>query len=755
MRTSSSLRWLVVAVSAAMLLAVAAACSSETVEVPGETVVVEKEVVKTVEVPGETVTVEVVKEVQVPGETVVVEKVVTETVEVPGETVVVEKEVVKTVEVPGETVTVEVVKEVQVPGETVVVEKEVVKTVVVPGETVVVEKVVTETVQVPGETVVVEKEVVKTVEVPGETVVVKEEVVKTVEVPGPERVVVKEVAGKKYVTDPSTGEVVIAPEYGGTLNLGVARDHWGGHPDPWYFGPETFSAVYETLGIPDWAIDRNEVPYGGGPVPLSAVIGNLAQSWEMPDDTTISFNIRQGVYWHDKAPMNGRELNANDVAFSFHRYLGMGNFTEPGPWHFKSGPVKEAGVESITATDDSTVVFKLKTPHLDVLRTILTEGAILPPEVIEEHGDITNWRNLVGTGPYELTEWVEGSSYTFDKNPNYWAYDEKYPANLLPYIDRMKFLEMPDGATRLAALRSGKVDLLSMMTLSQITSIDVVASLRKTNPELELWPFSLGAFSAFHMNVSKPPFDDIRVRHAMQMALDLETINATYWKGLADTTPAGPTGPMLAKIGYAVPFEQWPEELQGYFTYDLEGAEALLDAAGHRRGADGIRFKTAHNFKSSAVALVPFFEIAVEQWREIGVEVELIPLGADFSEILQAHTYEGMMQEKTAWNSRGWLNNFVSDANWNIPAVQDPGYDAIVEDLHAASTLEEQMRLSREADTYAVEQHWTLFSGITPWFNVNQPWVVGYNGEFIPNWHYGQAPARIWIDSELKESMGR
>ena len=110
MRTSNSLRWLVVVAGAAMLLAVVAACSSETVEVPGETVVVEK--------------------------------VVTETVEVPGETVVVEKEVIKTVEVPGETVTKEVVKEVMVPGETVVVEKEVVKTVEVPGETVVVEKVV-------------------------------------------------------------------------------------------------------------------------------------------------------------------------------------------------------------------------------------------------------------------------------------------------------------------------------------------------------------------------------------------------------------------------------------------------------------------------------------------------------------------------------------------------------------------------------------------------------------------------------------
>ena len=190
MHTSTSLRWLVVAVSGAMLLAFAAACGAETVEVPGETVVVEKEVVRTVEVPGETVVKEVVKEVQVPGETIVVKEEVVKEVMVPGETVVVEKVVTETVEVPGETVTIEVVKEVQVPGETVVVEK-----------------VVTQTVQVPGETVVVEKEVIKEVMVPGETVVVEKEVVKIVEVPGPERVVVATPA-------PS----MMAPT--GTLNIG-------------------------------------------------------------------------------------------------------------------------------------------------------------------------------------------------------------------------------------------------------------------------------------------------------------------------------------------------------------------------------------------------------------------------------------------------------------------------------------------------------------------------------------------------------
>ena len=61
-----------------------------------------------------------------------------------------------------------------------------------------------------------------------------------------------------------------------------------------------------------------------------------------------------------------------------------------------------------------------------------------PPEVIEEHGDVTDWRNLVGTGPFELTDWTEGSSITYSKNPGYWGYDEKYPENRLPYVDTLR-----------------------------------------------------------------------------------------------------------------------------------------------------------------------------------------------------------------------------------------------------------------------------------------------------------------------------
>ena len=690
-----------------MLFAVAAACSSETVEVPGETVVVEK--------------------------------VVTETVEVPGETVVVEKEVIKTVEVPGETVTKEVVKEVMVPGETVVVEKEVVKTVEVPGQTVV--KEVVKTVEVPGQTVVVEKEVVKTVEVPGQTVVV-------------EKVVVQEVAGKKYVTDPTTGKVVTAPEYGGTLNFQTHHGATQVVSDP-YFGWSSpkIGSVVQKLGIGNWGIDRDEWDFKSGFLPVSMMTGRLAESWEMPDNKTIVVKVRQGVRWHDKAPMNGRLLTAQDVEYTFHRMLGMGDFTDAGPTPFGGvGTLISIPWESITATDKYTVVFKLKELYLPALGLILIDNFvfIMPPEVIEQHGDVQDWRNLVGTGPWMLTDVVEDSSITYTKNPDYWGYDEKYPQNRLPYVDELKALLIAEEATSLAALRSGKIDFSYLAR-----SIDQADILQRTNPEIVLQHEELfRSNDAFAANVSKPPFDDIRVRKAMQMALDLETINNTFYKGYADTTPQG----MIGVKGYYIPFEEWPEEVKKGYMYDPEGAEKLLDEAGYTRGADGTRFKTRLKVLGSA----SYAEIAAAYWAEIGVDVEIDVFvdWARFHEGLFSRTYEGIHGSigGALYNPVTMIGWHRSDAQWNRPLAQWPELDALVDAALAAKTLEEQKRLIREADMYAIEKHWNMWGPKSPRFYTVQPWVIGYNGEFPtvglgPN-EYNVIHSRLWIDSELKEAMG-
>ena len=190
----------------------------------------------------------------------------------------------------------------------------------------------------------------------------------------------------------------------------------------------------------------------------------MAESWETRDDTTIVLNIREGVQWHDKAPMNGREFTADDMVYNYHRLLGLGSgFTEPSP---AIGALGQVGIESITASDDWTVVFKLDRPHFFALSNILDYNTLwmYPPDVIKQHGDAKDWRNLVGTGPFMLTDYVEGSSLTFEKNPNYWGFDEKYPENRLPYVDKIITLLMQEETTRLAALRSGKVGYLGYAT---------------------------------------------------------------------------------------------------------------------------------------------------------------------------------------------------------------------------------------------------------------------------------------------------
>ena len=462
MRKSTSTRWLVVAVSAAMLLVIVGACSGETVEVPGETVVVEKEVIKEVMVPGETV--------------------------------VVEKEVIKEVMVPGETVTKEVVKEVEVPGETVVVKEEVVKTV-----------------EVPGETVVVEKEVIK------------------------------EVAGKKYVTDPTTGRVLSAPEYGGTLTYTASGVGENARNYPGRTGSTLLGGVAEMLAIADWGVSRDVHDHMKRPVPLWVMKGQLADSWEIKDDgTTFEFSIRDGVNWHDKAPLNGRKFVGNDVVVNYERYFGIGEFCEGGVIpQYKAIPI-----DSITAPDDSTVVFKLTQPHLTFLDDIFNAYPphLVPPEAIEKECEVSDWRDVVGTGPFELTEVVSDVSVTWTKFPGYYGFDEKFPENRLPYVDEIRMLAMPDEATRISALRTGKIDYLGWSGDTMVT-IDQANTLKETNPEMQYIPYIYRSNgTSFALNLNNPLFEDVRVRKAMQMAQDLETINTVMFGGQAKWQPQGIIG---------------------------------------------------------------------------------------------------------------------------------------------------------------------------------------------------------------------
>ena len=239
---------------------------------------------------------------------------------------------------------------------------------------------------------------------------------------------VSSIIAAEMVLDPSTGEMVEAPQYGGSITYG--RPNHGEHTDAWFIGgwaTHFVSEVTEKLVIGDWAFNRKINHLRTYDQPFSIMIGALAERWLTPDPTTIIVHVRKGVHWHDKAPMNGRALTASDVEFNFHRLYGLGSgFTEVSP---VTGTKKEI-IDSVTATDKWTVVFKLKRPDVLAMEKLFDawESQIYPPEVIKQHGDITDWRNLVGTGPMELTAYDEGRSYKWTRVDNYWGFDEKFPA---------------------------------------------------------------------------------------------------------------------------------------------------------------------------------------------------------------------------------------------------------------------------------------------------------------------------------------
>ena len=560
-------------------------------------------------------------------------------------------------------------------------------------------------------------------------------------------------ADKQYVTDPTTGKVVVAPQYGGTITF--ARKEEPAGPDTVISGvwAQAYAApVVEKLVIADWATPRDKFDFQFLNIPAST-IGALAASWSQPDPMTHVIKVRQGVHWHDKPPMNGRELTAQDIEYNYHRFLGMGNgFTEPSE---HATDFRNVQLESISATDKWTVVFRLKEPNLGALGAILDANAYFtyPPEVIKEHGDVSDWRNLVGTGPMMLTDWTEGSSITWNRNPDYWGYDEKYPDNRLPYIDRLRALIMPEPATYMAALRTGQVDYVGPIGAAQMRTLDQVESLQKTNPELVIWPFFNRSDNGVGMNVQVEPFDDIRVRKAMQMAINLEEINNAYYKGYADVTPQGQLHRSFAEV--VTQFEDWPEDVKRVFDYDPEGAEALLDEAGYPRGADGVRFKTElmHIERYD----LNYVELLASYWNKIGVDVKIdVHPVASFVARRSERDFEMVNAEAAGRGSPlGWQSRYTPSAPWNSSNVNDPVYTAKFEAGGAATTIEEYNRIAGELNQYGIEKFWTIWGPMAPQYLAVQPWIIGFNAELrLGMGQYNTVFTRLWVDSQLKKAMG-
>ncbi|MDA1302378.1 MAG: ABC transporter substrate-binding protein [Proteobacteria bacterium] len=545
------------------------------------------------------------------------------------------------------------------------------------------------------------------------------------------------------------GEIVEKPRYGGTVTLAITVDYQ--HTDPWFNwnGTYTASPVLEKLGIGDWSIPRSRYAFNSGFVPIDVIKPHLAESWEMPDPKTIIFRIRKGIHWQDKSPVNGREFDAYDVAMSLRRVMGTGEFEALGPSPY-AHMVKSAMLESAEATDKWTVVVKVRQPSLLSLSAIYWqswEGAwIAPREVIQQYGDHRDWRHLVGTGPFILTDHVEGTSWTYRRNPDYWYKDERFPGMELPFIDELRVVVIPDRASQIAALRSGKIDVLTGLTIEEARAI------KRSNPEILIHYSPGGGVNRDStMQVSRPPFNDLRVRKAMQKAINLKEIARYYYFGQATSEPYGLGGPTVVEQGFDAGPHDWPEEVREGYRYDPRAARQLLTEAGY---PDGFKF----TYDAIPGADIDLMQLYKHYWAQIGVEAEINVLSSAAAGYNQAYkgdfdmTVIGMRANN--YTPLGRLRSFMSGETENFGQWSDPEYDRLAEIAYAATDMDDFNAAVGRASTYYASQHITLANAYPDSIVAVQPWIkggywgqiaTGGGGMIFTIW------SRFWVDQTMKE----
>ena len=536
------------------------------------------------------------------------------------------------------------------------------------------------------------------------------------------------------------------PTYGGTFTFRVASDPQGFDYFVCYSNAP-WDIYQSTLANMDPTLDPNQFGYKGRWAPISYTEGDLAQSWELSSDwTTVTFKLKQGVHWalnpnSDASRLvNGRELTADDVVYSFNRMNGLAGFKK-GAWNAPD----LGSLTSVTAPDKYTVVFKFSAAspfNLDALISPLDTNGVVPKEVIDKYGDMNNWHNTVGTGPYMLNDFVASSSGTFIRNPNYWRLDERYPQNQLPYIDKISYLIIPNDATALAAARTGKIDIVENLTWS------TAATVAKTNPEILQLTRPAAGYTLDYRD-DRVPFNDIKVRQAIQESIDLQSIAKSYYGGTVEGVPVSETPP--AWTGWYIPYAQWPQALKDQYAYNPTAAKKLLADAGYPNG-----FKT--NLLMPTTYDSDLAQIYKSYLLAVGIDMTINTM--DYPGFL-SYTNAGKQDQIILNGSTGILfppsriiARFNTGQGANADFVSDPAYDAIFTQFRVTADPVQQQEVYKQADMYAVTHFFHLNALPLVNYVLYQPWLKGFLGEELIYWPK-ISMAHYWIDQGLKTSMGQ
>jgi peptide/nickel transport system substrate-binding protein len=395
-----------------------------------------------------------------------------------------------------------------------------------------------------------------------------------------------------------------------------------------------------------------------GKVTTTEVEPDLAESWTLsPEGTIWTFKLKKGVQFHK----GFGELTADDVKFSFERQINRG----PG---LRFGVNLEV-IKSIEVVDPHTVQIALKSfDPIFLLRMVgYQQGYIVSKKAAEKYGEQFKW-NPVGTGPFYFDRHSPREKVVLK------AFDKFYGGR--PQIDEVQYFDVPEDATKLIGLEKGTFDLL----FPEAVTADFADQVKKMGAVIDRR--GPGGQERFYINMTKPPFDDIRVRKAFMHAIDRKAIKETMYPGaLARVAPS------CLPPGYFghIPME-FPE-------YNPELAKKLLAEAGHPNG-----FTIKNYFISKSFFYPKVLTLAQEQLRKVGIIVELqVVEHATYHENIRKNLDPFVLYGGTRiTDADPWLSLFFDSKEIPDPATGNKGsnfahYRAI-DDLLAAGRVERDVK---------------------------------------------------------------
>jgi peptide/nickel transport system substrate-binding protein len=447
--------------------------------------------------------------------------------------------------------------------------------------------------------------------------------------------------------------------------------------------------------------------------------GDLAESWQgSPEFRVWTFKLRKGVKWHNVAPLNGRELVAADIKYCYEQYAkeGVQSFT------FQE-------IEGIETPDKYTVRIHLKTPNTMFPQNLAEPVSIIfAREVLEEDGDLK--KRLIGTGPYMIKENTRKVRVVLVRNPDYFE-----PGR--PYVDEYHILSTPDAATRLAAFRSGQSD------IHFVASLNDAAAIKKTNPAAVIQDYkTVQTVFGLALAQDKPPYNDVRVRRAISMAIDRQKQVDTIYGG-------------HGILGWGIPYFYFQDkmptaaQLGPYWQYKPAEAKKLLTEAGHPNGFETTLFYYEYFPEMSSQVQV----VQQDLKKNLNIEIKISKL--DYT------TFYGRYAEGK-WDGMAWgfktgyatgldeqtYQYMHSKSSKNYWRFSDPVIDELVTKLRRTPDRAEQRALTKKVFEREHDQVTRMWMPYDAGFLVWQPYLRNTGSLALRrNDGYGASTlARLWAD---------